>query len=135
MTWPRYLALAGDHRVGSRRLSRPHRVPRLAPLHQLLQPMAGCAHVAQCAEAVPTLLLVFFSAVTQVSPLPGAPLFPQLRGKPEPASGVLLSSAEGSSYHTHRPRPHATALAGPVPRAGRPHPSCPVPAGPVPLSR
>ncbi|KAL0608141.1 AP-5 complex subunit zeta-1 [Plecturocebus cupreus] len=40
---------------------------RLAPLHQLLQPMAGCARVAQCAEAVPTLLLVFFSAVTQVA--------------------------------------------------------------------
>ncbi|XP_010343667.2 AP-5 complex subunit zeta-1 isoform X1 [Saimiri boliviensis] len=40
---------------------------RLAPLHQLLQPMAGCARVAQCAEAVPTLLQVFFSAVTQVA--------------------------------------------------------------------
>ncbi|XP_078214522.1 AP-5 complex subunit zeta-1 isoform X4 [Callithrix jacchus] len=40
---------------------------RLAPLHQLLQPMAGCARVAQCAEAVPTLLQVFFSVVTQVA--------------------------------------------------------------------
>lgn len=38
---------------------------RLAPLHQLLQPMAGCARVLQCAEAVPTLLQVFFSAVGQ----------------------------------------------------------------------
>lgn len=38
---------------------------RLAPLHQLLQPMASCARVVQCAEAVPTLLQVFFSAVTQ----------------------------------------------------------------------
>uniref|UniRef100_A0A8C8YUP0 Adaptor related protein complex 5 subunit zeta 1 n=1 Tax=Prolemur simus TaxID=1328070 RepID=A0A8C8YUP0_PROSS len=40
---------------------------RLAPLHQLLQPMASCARVAQCAEAVPTLLHAFFSAVTQVA--------------------------------------------------------------------
>lgn len=38
---------------------------RLAPLHQLLQPLAGCARVVQCAEAVPTLLQAFFSAVTQ----------------------------------------------------------------------
>ncbi|XP_074170080.1 AP-5 complex subunit zeta-1 isoform X2 [Rhinolophus sinicus] len=38
---------------------------RLAPLHQLLQPMASCARVVQCAEAVPTLLRVFFSAVSQ----------------------------------------------------------------------
>lgn len=43
-------------------------VPRLALLHQLLQPLAGCARVVQCAEAVPTLLQAFFSAVTQVSP-------------------------------------------------------------------
>ncbi|XP_008070215.1 AP-5 complex subunit zeta-1, partial [Carlito syrichta] len=40
---------------------------RLTPLYQLLQPMASCARVAQCAEAVPTLLQVFFSAVTQVA--------------------------------------------------------------------
>ncbi|XP_030788868.1 AP-5 complex subunit zeta-1 isoform X8 [Rhinopithecus roxellana] len=40
---------------------------RLVPLYQLLQPMAGCARVAQCAEAVPTLLQTFFSAVTQVA--------------------------------------------------------------------
>ncbi|XP_011812397.1 PREDICTED: AP-5 complex subunit zeta-1 [Colobus angolensis palliatus] len=40
---------------------------RLVPLYQLLQPMAGCARVAQCAEAVPTLLQAFFSAVTQVA--------------------------------------------------------------------
>ncbi|XP_045432728.1 AP-5 complex subunit zeta-1 isoform X2 [Pipistrellus kuhlii] len=38
---------------------------RLAPLYPLLQPMAGCARVLQCAEAVPTLLRAFFSAVTQ----------------------------------------------------------------------
>ncbi|XP_036080158.1 AP-5 complex subunit zeta-1 isoform X3 [Rousettus aegyptiacus] len=38
---------------------------RLAPLHQLLQPMAGCARVVQCAEAVPTLLQVLFSSVAQ----------------------------------------------------------------------
>ena len=41
------------------------RVPRLVPLHQLLQPLAGCARVAQCAEAVPILLQAFFAAVTQ----------------------------------------------------------------------
>ncbi|XP_062946675.1 AP-5 complex subunit zeta-1 [Cynocephalus volans] len=40
---------------------------RLTLLHRLLQPMASCARVAQCAEAVPTLLQVFFSAVTQVA--------------------------------------------------------------------
>ncbi|XP_054574217.1 AP-5 complex subunit zeta-1 [Eptesicus fuscus] len=38
---------------------------RLAPLHPLLQPMASCARVLQCAQAVPTLLRAFFSAVTQ----------------------------------------------------------------------
>ncbi|XP_073931571.1 AP-5 complex subunit zeta-1 isoform X2 [Castor canadensis] len=38
---------------------------RLMPLHQVLQPMASCARVIQCAEAVPTLLQAFFSAVTQ----------------------------------------------------------------------
>ncbi|XP_053411805.1 AP-5 complex subunit zeta-1 isoform X2 [Nycticebus coucang] len=42
-------------------------IERLAPLYQLLQPMASCARVAQCAEAVPTLLHMFFSAVTQVT--------------------------------------------------------------------
>ncbi|XP_032460933.1 AP-5 complex subunit zeta-1 isoform X1 [Phocoena sinus] len=47
-------------------------VERLTPLYRLLQPLAGCARVVQCAEAVPTLLRAFFSAVTQVSPLPGA---------------------------------------------------------------
>lgn len=45
-------------------------VPRLTPLHQLLKPMASCARVTQCSEAVPILLQAFFSAVTQVSPLP-----------------------------------------------------------------
>ncbi|XP_048641244.1 AP-5 complex subunit zeta-1 isoform X5 [Marmota marmota marmota] len=38
---------------------------RLTLLHQLLQPMASCARVAQCAEAVPALLQAFFSAVIQ----------------------------------------------------------------------
>ncbi|XP_027812021.2 AP-5 complex subunit zeta-1 [Marmota flaviventris] len=38
---------------------------RLTLLHQLLQPMASCARVAQCAEAVPSLLQAFFSAVVQ----------------------------------------------------------------------
>ncbi|KAF7477864.1 AP-5 complex subunit zeta-1 [Marmota monax] len=46
---------------------------RLTLLHQLLQPMASCARVAQCAEAVPALLQAFFSAVIQVSPLPSSP--------------------------------------------------------------
>ncbi|XP_006859932.1 PREDICTED: AP-5 complex subunit zeta-1 [Chrysochloris asiatica] len=40
---------------------------RMAPLHCLLQPMAGCARVLQCAEAVPTLLQAFFAAVTPVA--------------------------------------------------------------------
>ncbi|XP_023569229.1 AP-5 complex subunit zeta-1 isoform X1 [Octodon degus] len=40
---------------------------RLIPLYQLLQPMASCARVAQCAQAVPTLLQAFFSAATQVA--------------------------------------------------------------------
>ncbi|XP_070636382.1 AP-5 complex subunit zeta-1 isoform X12 [Bos indicus] len=38
---------------------------RLTPLHQLLQPLASCARVLQCAQAVPTLLRAFFAAVTQ----------------------------------------------------------------------
>ncbi|XP_070316591.1 AP-5 complex subunit zeta-1 isoform X1 [Odocoileus virginianus] len=38
---------------------------RLTPLHQLLQPLASCARVVQCAQAVPTLLRAFFAAVTQ----------------------------------------------------------------------
>ncbi|XP_040845969.1 AP-5 complex subunit zeta-1 isoform X2 [Ochotona curzoniae] len=40
-------------------------VERLSPLYQPLQPMASCARVVQCAEAVPILLEAFFSAVTQ----------------------------------------------------------------------
>ncbi|XP_058141714.1 AP-5 complex subunit zeta-1 [Dasypus novemcinctus] len=40
-------------------------VKRLAPLYQLLQPMASCARVAQCAQAVPTLLQGFFAVATQ----------------------------------------------------------------------
>ncbi|MXQ94040.1 hypothetical protein E5288_WYG008553 [Bos mutus] len=40
-------------------------VERLTPLHQLLQPLASCARVLQCAQAVPTLLRAFFAAVTQ----------------------------------------------------------------------
>ena len=58
-------------------------IPRLTPLYRLLQPLAGCARVVQCAEAVPTLLQAFFSAVTQVSPLPGASV-PAAEGRPEP---------------------------------------------------
>lgn len=46
---------------------------RLTPLHQVLKPMASCARVAQCAEAIPVLLQAFFSAVTQVSPPPRCP--------------------------------------------------------------
>ncbi|XP_029389727.1 AP-5 complex subunit zeta-1 isoform X2 [Mus pahari] len=40
---------------------------RLTPLHQVLKPMASCARVTQCAEAVPVLLQAFFSAVTQTA--------------------------------------------------------------------
>ncbi|KAM9056798.1 AP-5 complex subunit zeta-1 isoform 2-T2 [Megaptera novaeangliae] len=40
---------------------------RLTPLYRLLQPLAGCARVVQCAEAVPTLLRAFFSEVTQIA--------------------------------------------------------------------
>lgn len=56
----------GQHSVG------PF-VPRLTPLHQVLKPMASCARVAQCVEAIPVLLQAFFSAVTQVSPPPRCP--------------------------------------------------------------
>lgn len=83
-------------------------VLRLVPLYQLLQPMAGCARVAQCAEAVPTLLQAFFSAVTQVSSPSGAPHShgPHNRGAGQSQHrGVLLSSAEGSSHHTCHPQP------------------------------
>lgn len=40
---------------------------RSAPLHQLLQPMASAARVLQCAQAVPTLLRGFFSAMNQIA--------------------------------------------------------------------
>ncbi|KAM6155820.1 AP-5 complex subunit zeta-1 [Rhynchocyon petersi] len=42
-------------------------IERLAPLYRLLQPMASCARVAQCAEAVPTLLHAFFTHVPKVA--------------------------------------------------------------------
>lgn len=78
-------------------LSGPHHVsPRLAPLHQLLQPMASCARVVQCAEAVPTLVRVFFSAVSQVSLLPGSPLpwASHTRAQAGLDNGLPLPSAE-----------------------------------------
>lgn len=59
-------------------------VPRLMPLYQLLQPMASCARVAQCAQAVPTLLQAFFSAVTQVS-WPAGPCARASHRKGDPA--------------------------------------------------
>ncbi|XP_007498495.2 AP-5 complex subunit zeta-1 isoform X2 [Monodelphis domestica] len=37
----------------------------LAPLHELLKPMAGCARVIQCAETVPILIQLFFTVVTE----------------------------------------------------------------------
>ncbi|KAK2502164.1 hypothetical protein MC885_021338 [Smutsia gigantea] len=37
----------------------------LAPLHQRLQPLASCAQVVQCSQAVPTLLQAFLLAVTK----------------------------------------------------------------------
>lgn len=76
-------------------------VPRLAPLHRLLQPMASCARVVQCAEAVPTLLQLFFSAVTQVSP----PLVPHSQGFTRPGRGPSWSKGQGLA------RDLATALA------------------------
>lgn len=70
-----------DHAVSS----------RLGPLHRLLQPLASCARVVQCAQAVPTLLEAFFSAVTQVRLA-----HPRPRGSPEggraahaPRDGIL----------------------------------------------
>jgi hypothetical protein len=66
---PPLLVPAGSHLWGQW-TQWPCCAPRLMPLHQVLQPMASCARVIQCAEAVPTLLQAFFSAVTQVSPLP-----------------------------------------------------------------
>ncbi|XP_032315850.1 AP-5 complex subunit zeta-1 isoform X3 [Camelus ferus] len=84
---------------------------RLAPLHQLLQPLASCARVAQCAEAVPTLLQAFFSAVTQVSPLPGSSV-PTAEEQPEPG----LAAAQPPQWQKVRRRgpgqPAGTAASG-----------------------
>ncbi|KAK2117067.1 AP-5 complex subunit zeta-1 [Saguinus oedipus] len=103
--------------------------------------MAGCARVAQCAEAVPTLLQVFFSAVTQVSPLPGAPHShnqgasqSQPAGSPELCRRLIpphpLSTATCCS--PGRPRPPCWQVTSPI--LADPIPT-PVPAGPVPLSQ
>lgn len=69
--------------LGSRQVGAQWAVlcPRLAPLHQLLQPMASCARVVQCAQAVPTLHQAFFSAVTEVSLPPRSST--RQRGHPE----------------------------------------------------
>lgn len=68
---------------------------RLGPLHRLLQPLASCARVVQCAQAVPTLLEAFFSAVTRVSLT-----HPRPRGSPEggraahaPRDGILATDS------------------------------------------
>lgn len=90
-------------------------VPRLAPLYQVLQPMAGCARVLQCAQAVPTLLQVFFSAVTQVSPLPR----PRSHGRGPVASRTAALTMEelqlrgGGGEEERHLQPHP----GPVPLA------------------
>lgn len=71
--WMRGERTHGPRGAGGQVLRGMCRVPRrLAPLHQLLQPLASLTRVVQCAEAVPTLLQAFFSAVTQVSPLLGS---------------------------------------------------------------
>ncbi|XP_025867136.1 AP-5 complex subunit zeta-1 isoform X1 [Vulpes vulpes] len=64
--WMRGERTHGPRGAGGQVLRGMCRVPRrLAPLHQLLQPLASLTRVVQCAEAVPTLLQAFFSAVTQ----------------------------------------------------------------------
>ncbi|KAK2117097.1 AP-5 complex subunit zeta-1 [Saguinus oedipus] len=103
--------------------------------------MAGCARMAQCAEAVPTLLQVFFSAVTQVSPLPGAPHShnqgasqSQPAGSPELCRRLIpphpLSTATCCS--PGRPRPPCWQVTSPI--LADPIPT-PVPAGPAPPSQ
>ena len=69
-------------------------VPRLTSLHQLLQPLASCARVLQCAQAVPTLLRAFFAAVTQVSPPPRASV-PTAEGQPELRGQSAAHSSRG----------------------------------------
>lgn len=94
-------------------------VPRLTPLYRLLQPLAGCARVVQCAEAVPTLLRAFFSAVTQVSPLPGASV-PAAEGLLElgPTGPQLPQWPRGQSITADRAAHTSPSLAPVPPRTG-----------------
>ncbi|XP_064449435.1 AP-5 complex subunit zeta-1 isoform X6 [Mirounga angustirostris] len=83
-------------------------VQGLAPLHQLLQPMTSCARVVQCAEAVPTLLQAFFSAVTQGAELtaPGpVRAAPVAGGRPgERAAGVCGEREQRPQQRGHARR-------------------------------
>lgn len=119
--WMRGERTHGPRGAGGQVLRGMRRVPcRLAPLHQLLQPLASLTRVVQCAEAVPTLLQAFFSAVTQVSPLPGSSS-PTPRGWPwtfakpvslieEPAADQREAPGRGLSMYLPL---HPSLLMGP----------------------
>ena len=111
-------------------------VPRLTPLHQLLQPLASCARVLQCAQAVPTLLRAFFAAVTQVSlppraSVPAAEGQLELRGQPQQYTVRAQSAAHSSPQGSRHGGAQRTGASGQAPRLSLP-PSSPV--GPWPAS-
>ncbi|XP_070636379.1 AP-5 complex subunit zeta-1 isoform X8 [Bos indicus] len=111
-------------------------VERLTPLHQLLQPLASCARVLQCAQAVPTLLRAFFAAVTQVSlppraSVPAAEGQLELRGQPQQYAVRAQSAAHSSPQGSRHGGAQRTGASGQAPRLSLP-PSSPV--GPWPAS-
>ncbi|XP_005661887.1 AP-5 complex subunit zeta-1 isoform X3 [Sus scrofa] len=89
---------------------------RLVPLHQLLQPLAGCARVAQCAEAVPILLQAFFAAVTQGAelPVPGAVHAAAVAGG---GAGKGAAGVRGQPGRPPRRRAHAHVCGAPWSRS------------------
>ena len=100
-------------------------VPRLTPLHQLLQPLASCARVLQCAQAVPTLLRAFFAAVTQVS-LPPRASVPtaegqlELRGQLQQYAVRAQSAAHSSPQGSRHGGAQRTGASGQAPRLSLP---------------
>lgn len=99
-------------------------LPRLTPLHQLLQPLASCARVVQCAQAVPTLLRAFFAAVTQVS-LPPRASVPAAEGQPEPgATGPQHHCRPGADLGSARVGVESATHSSPGPAPVPPGRSC-----------